>query len=1040
MRLTRLVLMGVAIGFGVCAVTVDAVDVKPAAEGVKFFETHIRPMFIKHCYKCHSTNAKRLRGGLYLDSRAGWATGGDSGPAISPGDLDKSLLIRAIHWKTEDIEMPPKGKLAKHEIALFEKWVRMGAPDPRTGGRTPSPAKRVIDIEAGRAYWAFRPLWRGEAPKVKNVKWAPTPVDQFIVAKLEAKGLKPVGRASRRQLIRRVYLGLIGLPPTPAEVDAYIKDQSPKAWEKVVDRLLADRRFGERWARHWLDVARFGESEGFEHDYDRKYAYHYRDFVIRAFNEDLPYDQFVKWQLAGDELEPNNPQALMATGFLSAGVFPTQLTEAEFESARYDQMDDMAATTGSAFLGLTVGCARCHDHKFDPITVKDYYRFVASFATTIRNEMTVDLSTPRERLAAKKAKAELVRARKAALDTFERTRLPRLFDAYLAKVRRNGVKPAGWQVLNISKIQTKSGTRFSRQADDSLLAVGKTPAKDVYTFIAHIKQEDVTAIRLEALTHKSLPRGGPGLAFNGNFALGDIRVTVKPLAGKGVPVVAKLTNARATHQQNSGSLSVRASIDKDGISGWAVDRGGIGKDQAAVFEFAKPIGFKGGMVLTVTLRFEHGNGRHAMGRPRLSVTTAPPPVKIKGESGPDKATAELLMAIAAGKVKDVEKIAAARLRFAPSVAEWRRLKGALDTALVTKVGDKNVRIQVTTEGLKRLNHHANGRGYPHFYKQVYLLKRGDAGQKLEPVSQSFLSVLMRDGRKVDHWTRKPPAGWRTSYRRRNLADWIMDTKHGAGHLAARVMVNRLWQHHFGRGLVLVANDFGNQSQPPSHPKLLDWLAGELIKGKWSLKRIHKMMLMSEVYKRAVAADSQNERMDIDNIYHWRRDRRRLEGEAIRDSMLYLAGLLDNTMYGPGTLNESMRRRSIYFTVKRSRLIPMMQLFDWPEPLTSQGRRASTTIAPQALLMLNNGQVRGWARAFGKRVSVEGENDLTGLVQSAYRMALSRAPDANELKDSVGFIRDQWSSYRAAGKRDAFQLAVTDFAQVMLCLNEFFYVD
>jgi hypothetical protein len=711
--------------------------------GVAFFEQKIRPLLVANCYKCHSHQAKNLRGGLYLDSKPGWTKGGDTGPALVPGQPDKSLLIEAIRYQGE-VKMPPKGKLSEQQIDLLVRWVRMGAPDPRDG--TPAATARTIDIEEGRHYWAFQPLHVKPPPAVKDAAWCRTPIDRFILAKLESKGLHPNPPAERRLLIRRVYFDLVGLPPTPEEVDAFVRDPDPRAYEKLVQRLLDSPHYGERWSRHWMDVARFAESHGYEQDYDRPYAYVYRDFAIRALNQDMPYDQFVRWQIAGDELAPNNPLAMVATGFLGSGPFPTQLTEREFESARYDELDDMAATTGVAFLGLTVGCARCHDHKYDPIPTRDYYRLVSTFTTTIRSE--IDL---------------------------------------------------------------------------------------------------------------------------------------------------------ALHP-----------------------------------------------------------------------------------------------------------------------------------------GEKPTKVQVTSEGFPHMKHHADDRGFPHFYPKTYFLQRGDPNQKRGVATAGFLQVLERNGKDESCWRLTPPPGWkRTSFRRAALAAWLTDAKDGAGHLAARVIVNRLWQHHFGRGIVATPNDFGIQGEKPTHPDLLDWLADDLIRHSWRLKRVHELMLNSAVYRQSSAFDEGRARIDRENNYHWRRTPRRLEAEPIRDAMLRVAGTLDTRMYGPGTLDQNMRRRSVYFFIKRSQLIPMMMLFDWPEHLTSIGQRSTTTIAPQALLFLNSPQGRQYAEGLARRLAGQ---PAAAAVEQGYRLTVGRSPDAAEMRLATEFLARQGALHRRAGKPNPDEHAMVDFCQALLSMNEFIYVD
>jgi hypothetical protein len=717
---------------------------QPSAQEIAFFEQFVRPLLVTHCYECHSHQAKEPHGGLRLDTRAGWMLGGDSGPAIVPGKPDESLLIEAVRYSGDRVQMPPRGKLAPRDIARLEQWVRMGAPDPRDGDPGTRSGSATIDLQAARQFWSFRPLQRPAVPFVPHAPWCLTPVDRFVAATMQARGLRPAPEADRRTLLRRAMFDLLGLPPTPEEVAAFVNDPAPDAYERLVDRLLASPHYGQRWARHWLDVARFAESHGYEQDYDRPHAYHYRDFVIRALNDDMPYDQFIAWQIAGDELAPHDPWALAATGFLGAGAFPTQLTEAEFEQARYDELDDMLTTTGVAVLGLSVGCARCHDHKFDPIATRDYYRLLSHFTATIRSEIELPL--------------------------------------------------------------------------------------------------------------------GPG----------------------GAPV----------------------------------------------------------------------------------------------------------------------------------------------------------RVQVTSEGFPHMKHHADDRGYPHFYPQTYFLHRGDVNQKRDPADPGFLQVLSRGS--DDRWHVDLPDGWtRTRFARARLARWLTDVEAGAGHLAARVIVNRLWQHHFGQGIVATPNDFGTQGARPWDPELLDFLAAELVANGWRLKPIHKLIMTSAVYRQASQADSSAARSGSDSFALAGRTPRRLEAEPLRDSMLAVAGMLDTRMYGPGTLDPAMPRRSVYFFIKRSKLIPMMVLFDWPEHLVSIGQRSQTTIAPQALALLNSPAVRQYAAGFARRLQAL---DDDAAVEHSYELALGRLPSPEERERAMRFLAAQAAAYREQGHADALQRARVDYCQALFCLNEFLYVD
>jgi hypothetical protein len=1014
--------------------------------GVTFFEQSIRPLLSQRCYSCHSASAKSLKSGLLLDSRAGWTRGGEKsgGPVIVPGKPDQSLLIQAVRYDHGDLKMPPKARLPQAEVDALVKWVTLGAPDPREGpasGAAAAPAKKGIDLEEGRKLWSLQPLRRTAPPAVKDAKgWARTPIDRFVLARLEAKGIEPNAPVDRQKLIRRVYFDLLGLPPTPEEVLAFSGDTAPDAYEKLVERLLSNPRYGERWASYWLDVARFAESDGFEHDYDRPNAYHYRDFVIRALNDDLPYDQFVKWQLAGDEYEPTNPQALMATGFLTAGVFPTQITEKEFESTRYNQLDDMTATTSLAFLGLSVGCARCHDHKFDPIPSLDYYRMTSCFTTAVHSDVDVDVTTPEEREKARRefdAKREDLRAK---LQAFDQNELPARFDQYLSAAKQTrGVPAPTWSVLDITNNKT-GGTKLTKLPDGSLLRTGNTPAKDTYTLTARTNATGITAIRLEALTHDSLPKHGPGLADNGNFVLGACDVAAAPADGSAGAVKLSIVKATATHEQDKGKLSVAATLDEDPTSGWAVDKGGIGKDQAAVFQLDKPVGFPGGTVFTFRLRFDHPNAKHLIGRPRLSVTTQPQaPAPSVGDDAPPAEIAAIISEMATGAAPEAKQVERARAWFASTLPRHRELSAALAALEAAGPQRKTVKVQVTTEGLPPVKNHADDRGYPHFYKETHFLRRGDPNQKGDVVTPAFLQVLTR-GKDEKQWVTPPPPGSRTSWRRRALAEWVTDTKCGAGELAARVIVNRLWQHHLGRGIVATPSDFGTRGAPPTHPELLDYLASELINHGWSLKAIHRQILLSGVYQAGSEYDPAKAAADPENQLLWRRPARRLEAESVRDAMLSVSGMLDTTMYGPGTLDPASKRRSIYFTVKRSQLVPMMLVFDAPEALTPIGDRSSTTVAPQALMLMNNPQVRDYAKAFAKRVAPDGSTPVEAAVQSAYRIALGREGTSQEVRDAAQFIAEQSASYQSGGRADARELALADFCQSLMCLNEFVYVE
>ncbi|MCP5556437.1 MAG: PSD1 domain-containing protein [Verrucomicrobiaceae bacterium] len=692
--------------------------------GMRIFQGRVAHLLKEQCLRCHG--GEKVKSDFDLATREDLLRGGSHGTAVIPFDAKASTLVDQINHRKEP-HMPDNApKLPADSIAAITEWIDNGAPyaEPLIAGKKPKRDASVVSAE-DREWWAFQPLKKVQAKSI----------DELLLK--NAKGMTFNPPAPTPVLVRRLYLDLTGLPPDLSVVTEL---------SDLTDRLLASPAYGERWGRHWLDVARFAESTGFEQDYDRPYAFHYRDFVIKALNSDMPYDQFVKWQLAGDEYEPKNPLALAATGFLGAGVFPSQITENEVERTRYDAMDDMLSTTSSAMLGLTVGCARCHDHKFDPLPTRDYYAMLATFTTTTR--MNVD------------------------------------------------VHPDG-------KVTSAVTTKKKKDADTPLIP----------------------------------------------------NATRMMICGEGYD-----------------------------------------------------------------------------------------PIVMHTQGGP-------------------------------------------------------------------------------FFDKTYTLKRGNTDMKDGEATQGFLQVLSRSG-DAKRWQWQPPKGAIYSGRRRSLSNWITDVDEGAGALLARVIVNRLWQHHFGTGLVPTANDFGKTGTPCTQPELLDWLAGQLIANGWKLKPIHKMILSSRAWQQSSARDANKEAADPANGLFMRFVPQRLEAEAIRDSMLAVSGLLDPAMFGPGTRDENSKRRSIYFNIKRSQLIGSMVAFDLPEPLVSQGGRPTTTVAPQALILMNSPQSRQWAEGLAKRIQSAGSEEEQ--VTQAYRLCFNRYPKTDELAAATEFLKSGAS--------------LADYCQVVLGLNEFIYVN
>jgi mono/diheme cytochrome c family protein len=992
------------------------------AKGLDLFKKQVKAILADRCVRCHG--GEKTQSEFDLTDRDGLLRGGKNGPAIIVGKGKDSLLVKLVTHQREP-NMPKNGKkLSDGQIAAIAEWIDLGAPydTPLVAKKDKGPhwSQKVVSALDAK-FWSFQPLKKVPLPKVKNQGWCQTPIDYFILDKLEQAGLKPNERASKIKLIRRAYFDLVGLPPTPAEVETFVNDQTPDAYARLIDDLLNSPHYGERQASRWLDLARFAESHGFEHDYDRPTAYHYRDFVIKALNMDLPYDKFVKWQIAGDELEPDNALANMATGFLAAGVHSTQITKNEVEKHRYDEMDDKLNTMSTAMLGLSIGCARCHDHKYDPIPQADYYRMLATFTTTVRTEAMLDLDPAWY----KKAKAEFDKNHEPLLKELEKFEAEKLAPK-LAELEKAVVVPE-WVILDPVSAKSSGEATLIKQSDGSILATGKNPQFDTYTIVAEAELTGFTAIRLEALSHPSMPKGGPGRAPNGNFALSDFEVTLALKGGAAPPVKLKLSNPRATFEQKG--LPVAAAIDKDAKSSWAVDPE-FGKDHAAVFDVQLLPLLKSNHVLTFTLKFNNNTG-HNMGRVRLSVSNSKGKLPLLGNGMPQTVRSALDTPVAKRTPQQQKTLLH---WFALQDAAGQKIHAKINQHLAKAPQPKLAKVLIASEGLPAVRLHTQG---DDFFPKTFFLKRGDANYKEGEAKQSYLQVLMRSPDKEKHWHVSPPVGWRTSYRRASLANWITDVDEGAGHLLARVIVNRLWQQHLGRGIVATPSDFGTRGEKPSHPELLDWLAQELINNGWRLKPIHKLIMTSAVYQQSAEHGAEQEKADPENKLFGHFNRRRLEAEAVRDSLLAVSGVLDQSMFGPGTLDEGMKKRSIYFTIKRSKLIPMLQIFDASQALTAIDKRPSTTVAPQALLLMNNPHVRSWAHTFARRIAPDDKTPVVALVRQGYLLALSREPTAQELVQVSAFVQKQQQTYPGPSAR---HLAVADFCQVLMCLNEFIYVD
>ena len=983
-------------------------------ENTAFFESKIRPVLVEQCYGCHSAEAEargKLKAGLFVDSPQGLLDGGETGPSFVAGKPEESLLIKVVRHQIKDAEMPPKGKLPDTVIADFSKWIELGAPDPRPAVATVSKKKRVIDVEAGKDWWAFKPLSQPAVPSVKNTSWGITPVDAFILAKQEAAELAPNSMASREKLLRRVTFDLTGLPPTPEDRIAFLNDESPDAYVKLIDRLLGSPAYGERWGRHWLDVVRFAESAGYEFDNFRPGAYHYRDWVIKALNEDMPYDAFVRMQVAGDQLKPNSYEGASAAGFLVAGPYPGQITAKTEEKIRYDQLDDMVSTIGSGLLGLTMACVRCHDHKFDPLLQRDYYGIAAALATTIHASSKIDVDheeTQRKLEAYNQALSPL----QEALKKYEAEELPRHLEDWRRDQLPNLKSDAPWQIFDIQSA-TAQNTALTMDRNGHVIYTGNKTNDDTYTVKVVTHQKGLRAFRLDALSDPSLPSKGPGLSDNGNFVLGDVKITAKPTDAnlKMEPLALKLKASKVTFEQ--AGYEFAKSVDADPGTGWGVAPE-MGKDHAAVYAIdGDAVGFEGGTEFEIQLRF---SGHFGLGRLRLAFSNGAEEAQVADAEDMQNLREVLVLTQANAAPESLARW------FGRFDEQMQKLASAVAEHEARKPQPALTEVYTTTNG----------------GQDVFFLRRGEVDRKEGKASPNFVQVLMRSGDAEKKWVSLPDAAQPAVHPRISLANWVTDLDAGAGPLLARVMVNRLWRQHFGQGLVPSSNDFGSQGERPTHPELLDWLASEFIKGGWRLKHLHRLIMLSAVYRQSGEINATTTERDPDNHLWARRPARRLEAEAIRDALLQLGGKLDLKMYGPSESNNESGRRSVYLRVKGSELVPFMTMFDAPEPNQSIGDRGNTTVPTQALAVMNSPFVQDLAAQFLNRIMATNPAGDEAVITRAYELALGRQPEAQEVQRLAAFIEQQ--TQLLGEKPDARNQALRAFCHALLCLNEFIYVD
>jgi hypothetical protein len=819
------------------------------------------------CWKCHGEALQLSK--LDLRTREAALKGGEKGPAIVPGKAAESKLYRLVSG-AEKPSMPMDGKLADEEIAALKTWIEQGAPweNIATSAPVAGPDEDMPIPPEARKYWAFQKPARHPVPPGYR-----HPIDAFLRAAMRDKGLKPAPQADPRTLVRRAYLDLIGLPPTPAEVSEFLNDHSPDAWERLIDRLLASAHYGERWGRHWLDVARYADSNGFEHDFDRPNAWRYRDYVIRSFNKDTPYNVFLQEQIAGDELDWVTRDSLIATGFLRCYA-KVGFREKDNPQFRYEYLDDMIATIGRGIVGLTVQCARCHNHKFDPIPQKDYYRLQASLWGYV--EVDHPLTASDEAAAWRKQTAE-VDAKTQAL----RLQIREIDEPY-----RQQLLPA--------KIK-----RFPEN------------------------------VQLAVLTPE--PKRTPGQVLLANQIIRT--VSFSPAEIERVMSPADLERKRQLSEQL-----------------------------------------------------------------RQAERERPKPIPVA-------------MGITDGDY-----------RFTPDGPGDEPAPG------------KGIKRDASLEGT--FLHEGDGRYVP---PPSYFLVRGDSESRGSLMKPGFLSVIT-DGNVP---TELPPAEGHTSGRRRALAEWLTST---GNPLTARVAVNRIWHHHFGRGIVASLDNFGKMGDKPTHPELLDWLALEFMQRGWSIKQMHRLIMTSDAYRMASQfADADDLAKDPDNQYLWRFRMERLDAEIVRDAILAVSGALNREMFGPpvfpkiqseilasmdkGIWNREedgskVWRRSVYVYRKRGLPFPMFEVFDLPDQNLTCGRRNVSTVPTQALMLLNDEWVIRQAKLFADRVHEMAGNDPAKQVEVSYEIALGRPPDPEERTAAIGFLAKQ---------------KLEDLTHVLLNLNEFLYI-
>ncbi len=967
-----------------------------------YFRDEVEPVLRKRCFACHSHAAERMEGGLALDWRSGWETGGGRGPAIVPSDVGQSLLIRAIQHVDPDLRMPEE-RLPNNEIAVLTRWVETGAFDDR------KVVPHSLNLAQALDWWSLKPLTRPEVPGDVSQN----PVDAFIQSRLQQEGLTQSPEADRRTLIRRVYYDLTGLPPTPEEVDAFLADQDPLAWEHIADRLLESPRYGERWARHWLDTIHFADSHGYEHDVGRDNAWPFRDYVINSFNSDTSWSRFIREQLATDVFYADKTNLTPALGFLGAGTFDLSTFSTAPVTFSYLDRDDLVAQTMSAFVSTTANCARCHAHKFDPITQEDYYALQAVFAGVLKGEISYDhdpdVGRERHRLQSLIKSAEQ-RDGTVLLDPANATMLA----SWIAE-RGDG---ATWKLLTPKTFLSTEGTSLTLTPDQVILAGGTLPDKDTYTVNATTDLNKITALRLDVLPHESLLSNGPGRSSNGNLHLSEIQLQIfAPGTDQGMVAAFK----RATADFSQIDWGIERALDGLPETAWGIHPA-VGKRHHAVFELAEPLMLTPATRLVVTLKQLHGRS-HLIGAFSLSVTSD------------DAAWAVALPA-------DVNS--ALRTLANERTSEQQLLLAATSLRAAAESGLKKLPLPATVyaAGSSVMVPAGNGAMQAHSLpvpKVVHVLQRGDFDKPRDVENPGALSALTHEPARFSIDNPQHEAS-----RRAALANWLA---HPENVLTWRSVVNRVWHNHFERGLSDTPSDFGRMGGVPSHPELLNWLAVWFRDdANGSLKQLHRLIVTSHTYRQSSQHRDDAAGIDGDNRLLWRQNRHRLDADSYRDFTLAVAGSLDLTMGGRGVQHfkqskgpqstpaldytafdwntPGASRRSIYRYVWRGIADPFMETLDFPDLGLLSPTRSFSASSLQALTLYNNDFVLFHAERMATQIQKE-NNSLESQIRQAVRLVWLREPTSDEISD-----------FRHVASTNG----LSAFCRLLLNSNEFLFVD